>query len=276
MNKTIKNIFSAKITTDGAGVQLDRIFGDKELGEFNPFLLLDYFESHDPKAVSMSFPWHPHRGLETITYIKRGKIDYKDKSGNEGSINSHEMQWISCGNGIIHEEMPIVTSDGLQGFQIWLNMPKEHKMDKPLIHNISSKEIPVINTPAYSLVVLAGTAKGTLGPIQIPESNILLLDLNLRPEKSFKLDLSNRESFIFLYEGEIIIEGESVLPMNVVSLSDGDKVLIRANNKSKMIIASGIPTKENIQMTGTIAMNSKEELDKAYLELDEGTFIKRE
>ncbi len=276
MNKHIKNIFSAKITTDGAGVQLDRLFGSEDISEFNPFLLLDYFESHDPNAISMAFPWHPHRGLESITYVKRGQVNYQDRAGNQGSICSHEIQWISSGSGIIHEEIPAVTSNGLQGFQIWLNSPKDSKMDKPQIHNIHSNEIPVINTPSYSLVLLAGTAKGSLGPIQIPESNILIMDLNLRPERSFELDLTNRESFIFLYEGEIIVEGQSVLPMHVVSLSEGDKVLIRSNNKSRMLIASGIPTGEKICMTSTIAMNSKAELDEAYLELDAGTFIKKD
>ena len=274
MNKRINKIYSAKMTTDGAGVQLDRIFGFSEVPDFDPFLLLDYFETHDNKAVSMGFPWHPHRGIETITYIKRGEITHEDSLGNKGIISKEEVQWMTAGSGIIHQEMPKVTKDGLQGFQLWINLPAKNKMIQPKYHHIISSEIPKINTADYSLSVIAGSAKGLTGPIEKTELDILLLDIKIKPEKSIELDINQDETFIFLYEGEIIIEGEPVLPLNAVTLTKGDKLLIRANNKSRMLIGAGKSLNEGISWGGPIVMNTKDELNNAYVELDEGSFIK--
>lgn len=274
MNKRIKNTYAAKMTTDGAGVQLDRLFGYSETPNFDPFLLLDYFETHDPKAVSMGFPWHPHRGIETISYVISGEIDHEDSLGNKGTIRDGDVQWMTAGSGIIHQEMPKVTSNGLQGFQLWLNLSAKDKMIKPKYNQILSKDIPIINTPDYSLKIIAGSAKGQSGPIKKSDLNILLLDLILQPEKSVEIETSQKEAFIFLYEGEIIIEGESVLSLNVVTLTEGNKILIRANNRSKMLIGAGMPLNEPIAWGGPIVMNTKEELNTAYVELDEGTFIK--
>lgn len=274
MNKRIKNTYTAKMTTDGAGVQLDRLFGYSETPNFDPFLLLDYFETHDPKAVSMGFPWHPHRGIETISYVISGEIDHEDSLGNKGTIRDGDVQWMTAGSGIIHQEMPKVTSNGLQGFQLWLNLSAKDKMIKPKYNQILSKDIPIINTPDYSLKIIAGSAKGQSGPIKKSDLNILLLDLILQPEKSVEIETSQKEAFIFLYEGEIIIEGESVLSLNVVTLTEGNKILIRANNRSKMLIGAGMPLNEPIAWGGPIVMNTKEELNTAYVELDEGTFIK--
>lgn len=275
MVRRIEKIFSAKMTTDGAGVQLDRVFGINEIPNFDPFLLLDYFETHDPKAVSMGFPWHPHRGIETISYIKRGEIEHGDSLGNKGIIGKGEVQWMTAGSGIIHQEMPKVTNIGLQGFQLWLNLPAKDKMTPPKYDQINEKAIKIIKTSNYQLKVIAGQVNAILGPIQREALKILLLDLKLEAEKSFELDVPQDTAFIFLYEGELIIEGECVLPLHVVKLSKGNKLLIRANNKSKMIIGAGNPLGETIAWGGPIVMNTKEELNQAFLELDDGTFIKK-
>lgn len=275
MNRKIEKSISAKMTTDGAGVQLDRVFGYKDIPEFDPFLLLDYFETHDPKAVSMGFPWHPHRGIETITYILRGQVEHSDSIGNSGLINKGQVQWMTAGRGIIHQEMPKVTNNGLQGFQLWLNLPAKDKMTEANYVQISEEDIPIIKNSNYKLKVIAGKINNVTGPLARNSLDILLINLKLEAERSFELDLAQKTVFIFLYEGEIIIEGESILPLHVLKLTRGRKLLIRANNKSKMLIGAGNPINEPIAWGGPIVMNTKEELNQAFLELDDGSFLNK-
>lgn len=276
--RTIKKIITGQRTVDGAGVNLVRVLGYYDTKDFDPFLMLDAFDSVDPKDYVKGFPWHPHRGIETITYLVKGDIEHGDNLGNNGSILDGECQWMTAGSGIIHQEMP-KASERMLGLQMWLNLPAKDKMVEPKYRGLTKRDIPVIDEVDKKIHIIAGTYNGKLGGLEGDYVKPLCLDVELNPGAEWILD-TEKESTLFVYilEGEAYFgpEGDSsIQAKHVVLFNEGNKFRVKASNKGiRFLLMSGKPLNEPIAWGGPIVMNTKEELDLAFKELDEDIFIK--
>lgn len=280
MNKTrsIRKIISGRNAIDGAGVKLVREFGFNDTEDFDPFLLLDAFDSRDPKDYIKGFPWHPHRGIETITYLIEGNIEHGDSMGNTGHIHSGDCQWMTAGSGIIHQEMP-VASERLLGAQLWLNLPAKHKMVEPKYRAITKKDIPVIDEGDKLVHIVCGDYKGNKGAIVGDYIEALYLDVELEPNSSWSLDTENdHRLFIYIIQGEAFFgedNDKSIPEKHVVLFNDGASFNIRTRDSgTRFLLMSGKPLEEEIAWGGPIVMNTQEELEQAFSELDNNTFIK--
>jgi len=263
-------------TYDGAGVKLVRILGPGDIEDIDPFLLLDIFDNEDPEDYIKGFPMHPHRGIETITYLIKGKVDHRDSMGNEGTINEGESQWMTAGSGILHEEMPQL-SDRLFGFQTWLNLPKKDKMVEPEYLDIKKDMIKTISGENYRVKLISGTFKGVNG-VNRKYTQADIMDIILNPNSGIEIPLSEElNSFIYIYEGEGKFGNENspVENKTVALFSKGDKILAKAEKDGlRFILFAGKPIKENVAWGGPIVMNTDEELEEAFHELRAGSFIK--
>ncbi len=272
----IENRIMAKRTTDGAGVPLNRVFGYYDTPIFDPFLMCDYFYSEDTDEVAMGFPWHPHRGIETITYIKSGAIEHEDNLGNKGLIGPGDVQWMTAGSGIIHQEMPQTSTKGIEGFQFWLNLSSDDKMVKPQYGDLTSGDIPVVDLGEARAKVIAGKIGHISGPITREKLDITLKDVHIKSGGVFFKDKEiTHNLFVFLYRGRIRIENEEIAPLTAVQLSGEGKVKVEALEASDLILGMGKPLNEPIAWRGPIVMNTMEEIHQAFDEIDKGTFIKR-
>lgn len=276
--RTINKIITGQNAVDGAGVKLVRVFGYHDVKDFDPFLMLDAFDSTNPNDYVNGFPWHPHRGIETITYLIKGRIEHRDSLGNKGSISDGECQWMTAGSGIIHKEMP-KPSDRLLGVQLWVNLPSKDKMTSPKYRDIKMGEIPVIDKGDSKVHVISGTYEGIIGAIEGEYVKALYLDieLNANCQWSFKTE---KESTLFIYilQGEGSFNPDSddfISEKHCILFNDGDEFFVKTSNKDiRFLLLSGKPLNESIAWRGPIVMNTKEELDKAFEELDEDEFIK--
>lgn len=276
--RTIKKMFPAQPTLEGAGVRLQRGFGHNEVPQFDPFLLLDDFGSENPEDYLAGFPWHPHRGIETVTYIVRGDVAHKDNIGNAGVIKSGEVQWMTAGSGIIHEEMPQHYSGLSKGFQLWVNLPKKSKMSAPRYRGITQKEIPVVEKDGAMVKIIAGEFAGAKGPVTDTSVAVVYLDITLDAEKQFEYTIPKHyTTFLYVFEGSVVV-GEESVGENVVALTnDGDMIQFGAKgNRARLLLIAGEPISEEIAWGGPIVMNTKEELEQAFEEYREGTFVKEE
>lgn len=261
---------------DGAGVSLVRVLGNRDVYDFDPFLMLDSFDSTNPADYTAGFPWHPHRGIETITYLISGKIEHMDSLGNKGTIESGESQWMTAGSGILHQEMPIA-AERMLGLQLWLNLPRKEKMAEPAYLGITQDMIPVIESGKATIRVLSGKfgdATGVL-PRHIPAS---ILDVSLPKGERILLPTKPEETvFAFTILGEAVIEAHLIAEKTAVLFGAGDSVLIEAtpDRDLRFLLFSGKALHEPISWGGPIVMNTREELDLAFEELRNGTFIKR-
>jgi redox-sensitive bicupin YhaK (pirin superfamily) len=279
--RQIKTIKQGIQTYDGAGVKLTRIFGFLEEGEYDPFLLLDHFGSDNPNDYSAGFPWHPHRGMETVTYMLDGNAEHGDSMGNKGVIGKGDIQWMTAGSGIIHQEMPKPgDSNKMYGFQLWVNLPKSHKMIHPRYQDIKASEIPIVNDENGVCVrVLAGVYKGKQGPVKDIIADPIYFDITIPPKTDYFFDVKDgHTAFALVFEGECIFGNDSkdiIRTDNCVLFSDGNCIAVKTATKSvRFILVSGKPIKENIAWHGPIVMNTREELDIAFREYNQGTFIK--
>ena len=259
---------------DGAGVRLVRVLGHADVYDFDPFLMLDSFDSKDPSDYTAGFPWHPHRGIETITYLISGRIEHMDSLGNKGVIASGESQWMTAGRGILHQEMP-QAADRMLGFQLWLNLPRSEKMAEPAYLSITPKDIPVVTTDGATVRVLSGSYGGVSGvtPRHIPAS---ILDVSLPRGESLSLPTKPEETvFLFLIEGEAIINANLIAEKTAVLFGGGDSVSFSAapDRDLRIIFFSGKALHEPVAWGGPIVMNTREELDQAFDDLRRGTFI---
>ena len=278
MVRKIKKVVTGMVQYDGAGVKLVRVISRPEVEEFDPFLMLDAFDSEDPEDYINGFPWHPHRGIETITYLIKGDIEHGDSLGNKGSILDGCCQWMTAGKGIMHQEMP-KASKRMLGVQLWLNLPKSEKMTEPKYRDFKSNEKLIINDEKCKIVVIAGEYKGNLGALQGDNVKINYLDVEMEPEAEFKFKV-NPEYTLFVY----IVGGEGYFGENsddkqlskrAVLFGEGDEFIARTKEKGmRFFLLSGKPLKESVAWGGPIVMNTEEELDQAFKELREGTFIK--
>ena len=275
MKRKIKQQVQGYRTKDGAGVSLVRVLEHQTVHEYDPILLLDSFDSTNPEDYTAGFPMHPHRGIETISYVYRGFMTHRDSLGNEDTIGDGEVQWMTAGSGILHEER-LPAAERLLGVQLWLNLPAEDKMAPPAYRSIKNSEIQEVAFDWGKLRLLAGEFEGRKGYM----SQYLPLDyydLHLNPNASVALNTERERSvMVFTLLGDAYIGGDLVKEKTAVKLTSGDQVEIKATNKkAQVLFISSILLDEPIAWGGPIVMNTKEELDKAFDDLKKGTFIQR-
>lgn len=275
MKRVIDRVVPAIPTTDGAGVHLNRLLSLPQVKSFDPFLMLDFFHTTDTKP-GPGFPWHPHRGIITITYMLEGAIEHEDSMGNHGKISAGGVQWMKAASGIIHQEMPHPSENGNAGLQFWLNLPANEKMSAPDYGDILSEDIPEIATDGAKVRVIAGSFSEKRGPLSFPITNPLMLDCHLGANKrvSFETDAS-MNVFLIGLDGEVRLEGEAITNGAATLLKKGTEITLEASEQGgRCMIVGGIKLEESIAWRGPIVMNNNEELDTAFLEYQQGTFIK--
>jgi quercetin 2,3-dioxygenase len=298
--RPVKRLIKAKPTLEGAGVHLRRAFGFGDPGEFDPFLLLDDFRNDRPADYLAGFPWHPHRGIETITYVLAGTVEHGDSIGNRGAIGAGEIQWMTAGSGIIHQEMPKGDADGrMHGFQLWANLPSSLKMTAPRYQEVKAPEIPVItDDDGTSARVVCGSFWGMTGPVEGIAADPTYLDVTIPPGTRKVLPVeTTRHAFAYVFAGSgkfcnasgpLAVPTESVgwcsgepppaLADNrsLVLFDRGDEVTVQAGEDGiRFLLVSGKPLEEPVAWYGPIVMNTQEQLRQAFDELQRGTFLKR-
>ncbi len=273
-------ILKSKPTMEGAGVHLKRAFGYYEVPQFDPFLMMDDFRNEDPKKYLSGFPWHPHRGIETITYMLEGFVEHRDSMGNTGILAGGDVQWMTAGRGIIHQEMPGGNAEGkMLGFQLWANLPASHKMMTPRYQDIPSKNIPVVVADNGTRIrILCGTVNGIQGPVKDIVIDPEYLDITV-PASSIYLHPTRRGFTAFLYViggyGYTGPENETALSNETVVLfEDGDQVRVTTEDDPvRFLFLSGKPIREPVAWGGPIVMNTREEVRQAFRDYEEGTFL---
>lgn len=276
MEKGIAKIVRGVRAVDGAGVKLVRVLGHDDVYDFDPFLMLDSFDSFDPRDYVAGFPTHPHRGIETITYLISGRIEHEDSIGNAGVIASGGSQWMTAGGGILHQEMP-KASERMLGFQLWLNLPKSEKMVPPAYLDICPDMMPVVEEDGAKVRVISGAYKGLSGvaPRHVPAT---IYDVTVSQGRSIRLDAAPGETaFLFTIEGNALLGGKRVQEKSAVLLGEGDAVTVRApeDGGARFIYFMAPPIHEPIAWGGPIVMNTQEELDAAFRQLRNGTFLRQ-
>lgn len=280
--RKIEKIYKTIPTTEGAGVQLHRGFSNREAQQFDPFLLFDDFSNTNAEAYEAGFPQHPHRGMETVTYILKGEVRHRDSLGNEGSIKAGEVQWMTAGSGIIHEEMPVVHEEGIQGFQLWVNIPKENKMMAPRYQEIKSAEIEMVSEVGVEVRVIAGTYKDVTGPVQDLVVPTTYFDVALAPNTPCSFPTAQDDTFfVYVFEGRLMFRdpgdrSEYWVKQGEIALLTRDTVLgcTAGNEGARFLVIGGTPLNESIAWYGPIVMNTEEEIEIARTDLQNGKFIK--
>jgi quercetin 2,3-dioxygenase len=275
MERTINNIFKSKLTLEGADVRLHRVFGYHQIPLFDPFLLLDHFGSTNPEDYIKGFPWHPHRGIETVTYMLTGQVEHGDSLGNTGLIDSGDIQWMTAGSGIIHQEMPKRYDGHFEGFQLWVNLPAMKKMIAPRYRGILASQIPIVHHDDAIYKIIAGKVADITGPVSDLTINIEYFDVTLPEGKEFiRTTKKGHKSFLYVIKGSGSIHDKAIRPYHGILLSDGDYVRVIAEDELRFLFITGEPLKEPIAWSGPIVMNTEKELEQAFRELDKGTFVK--
>ena len=273
----IKQIINPILASDGAGVKLKRSIG-VEPNYFDPFLMLDEFGSENKDDYVGGFPPHPHRGIETVTYILQGEFEHEDSTGAKGRMSSGDVQWMKTGSGIIHSEMPAMSEGRLHGFQLWINMPAKLKMSKPDYIYIDSDKMSVHKDRDKQIKVIAGKFEKAEGPVKGHNIQPVYFDVELNKDKefNFKLPLTHN-TFIYLIDGEIEIGAknhEQIKDSTLILLEKGEDLNVRAKSKSKFLVISGKPINEEIARGGPFVMNTKSEILQAVQDYHNGTFVK--
>ena len=295
--RPIKRFVHSQPTVEGAGVHLRRAFGFRGTSEFDPFLLLDDFRSDDPAQYLAGFPWHPHRGIETITYVLAGLVEHGDSMGHRGAIGAGDIQWMTAGRGIIHQEMPKGDSAGrMHGFQLWANLPAALKMTAPRYQEIKAGEIPeVIDDDGTRTRIICGAFAGRRGPVEGIAADPVYIDVSVPAGTRKVLPVETaRHAFAYVFEGAGKFANaseaeaaptESVGPASIAPGTDadnrslllfdrGDEVIVRAGEQGiRFLLVSGRPLQEPVAWYGPIVMNTEEQLQQAYEQLQNGTFL---
>jgi redox-sensitive bicupin YhaK (pirin superfamily) len=296
--RPIKKLSQSRPTMEGAGVHLRRAFGFGNTSEFDPFLLLDDFRNDIPEDYLAGFPWHPHRGIETITYVLAGTVDHADSLGNKGAIGPGDIQWMTAGKGIIHQEMPKGDTLGqMHGFQLWANLPSSLKMTAPRYQEIKAPEIPEItDDDGTKARLICGSFWGKRGPVEGIAADPVYLDVTVPPGKRKVLPVeTKRHAFAYVFAGSgkfcnasaplaVPTEGvkwlETTPPAeadnrSLILFDSGDEIVVQAGDEGiRFLLVSGKPLKEPVAWYGPIVMNTQAQLQQAYEELREGTFLK--
>lgn len=280
MYRMIEKISKSKPTIEGAGVHLKRAFGYYEVPLLDPFLLLDDFHSDNPADYIAGFPWHPHRGIETVTYMLEGRVEHGDSMGNKGVIFPGDVQWMTAGNGIIHQEMPKGDNGNMWGFQLWVNLPSSHKMMGPRYREVKNEQIPEVSIGEnVKIRVISGEIGNTKGPVRDIIVDPEYLDITLAPGAEFEHNIKKGyRALAYVIEGSGYFDPDkrkSIDIEHLVIFKDGDTVKISTDDKRlRFLLVSGKPLGEPVAWYGPIVMNTQEELDIAFKEYRNGTFIK--
>ncbi len=275
MERQIKKILNRQLTLEGAGVNLKRVLGNDDGSTLDPFLLLDHFGSDNPEDYIKGFPWHPHRGMETVTYMWAGEVEHGDSMGNKGVIKSGDIQWMTAGSGIIHQEMPQKYNGLMQGFQLWVNLPSKKKMVDPKYRGILKEQIPMVQKDGMKIRVIAGKADGIQGPVRDLAIDIEYFDVELASEKTFEHSTAKHDTvFAYIVKGAVEVQGKTITQGQCVVFGEGDSIKMLSKKGGRFLFVSGKPLNEPVAWRGPIVMNTEEELDRAFEDLDNGTFIK--
>lgn len=282
--RKLRNIIEPQFVIEGAGVLLRRSFGPSRDNLFDPFLLFDHFAFNDPvEGPIRGFPTHPHRGIETVTYILEGSVRHRDSLGNMGSIGPGDVQWMTSGRGILHEEMPQRSPQGrVNGFQLWVNLPAAQKMSQPRYQEVTAAEIPAVTTGEASVRVVAGEFGGQRGPVTEIAAQPLYMDVRLQPGAEFELPTPPEHTLIaYLFEGELEALGgdggdsESVPAVRMLVYEPGERLSVRASQAApaRFMLMAGAAFREAIVPYGPFVMNTAEEIQQALADLRNGTFV---
>jgi len=276
-NIEVNQIINPIPATDGAGVKLKRSIG-LEPNYFDPFLMLDEFGSENKDDYIEGFPPHPHRGIETVTYMLAGDFEHKDSTGGQGRMTAGDVQWMKTGSGIIHSEMPAMKEGRLHGFQLWINMPAKMKMSKPEYHYIDADQMTLHKDDEKQVKVIAGKFENLKGPIMEHNLDPIYFDIELKKGKKFYFEIpSKHNSFIYLIEGEIKIGDkihDKVKGSTLILLTRGENLKVSALSNTKFLLVSGKPIGEQIARGGPFVMNTKQEILQAVEDYHNGTFVK--
>jgi quercetin 2,3-dioxygenase len=275
LERKVEKILERRLTLEGAGVKLRRVLGNDDDSTLDPFLLLDHFGSDNPQDYIKGFPWHPHRGMETVTYMLAGEVEHGDSMGNKCVIKSGDVQWMTAGSGIIHQEMPQKYGGFMQGFQLWVNLPAKKKMNDPKYRGITKDQIPMIEKDGQTIKVIAGKIEGIEGPVRDLSTETEYFEVELSVGKEFQhLTHKNLTVFSYIINGSVEVHDQKIKSGQCAVFSRGDSVRISSLNGARFLFVAGEPLNEPVAWRGPIVMNTEEELDKAFEELEEGTFIK--
>jgi redox-sensitive bicupin YhaK (pirin superfamily) len=295
--RPVKRVVQAKPTIEGAGVKLRRAFGFGSTSDFDPFLLFDDFRNESPEDYLAGFPWHPHRGIETITYVLAGTVNHGDSLGNSGSLGAGDVQWMTAGSGILHQEMPRGDPAGrMHGFQLWANLPASLKMTAPRYQDVAAGDIPeVTDDDGTRIRVVCGSFWGKRGPVEGIAADPRYLDVWVPPGRRKTLPVeTTQHAFAYVFDGAgrfrdasdpravqtervgpVVAPAEPAGNRSLVLFDRGDEVTVQASEAGvRFLLVSGRPIEEPVAWYGPIVMNTREELEQAYAELNAGTFIK--
>ncbi|RIK04674.1 MAG: hypothetical protein DCC49_13245 [Acidobacteria bacterium] len=278
--RRIKLARTSNPTVEGAGVRLRRAFGNSDARDLDPFLLLDDFRSRNPSDFLAGFPWHPHRGIETITYMLEGTVEHQDSIGNRGVLGAGDLQWMTAGGGILHQEMP-GNRPALEGFQLWANLPASDKMMDPRYQDIASEDVPVVVHDGIAVRVMAGSAFGEEGPVRDVVIDPEYLDVAVPPGSEFRHETKRGHTVgAYVFDGAGDFTGtdgglEEFGDTTLLVFDDGDEIRVRTGKAPvRFILFSGRPLNEPIAWAGPIVMNTRAELQQAFDDLDKGSFVR--
>jgi len=275
--RTVTTVLKPQAVLEGAGVRLKRSFPSRELDYLDPFLLLDHFASTRREDYEEGFPMHPHRGIETVTYILAGEVAHKDTLGNSGTIGAGDVQWMTAGRGILHEEMPLFRPEGVDGFQIWVNLPAKQKMTQPRYQDIRAQAIPaVVRADGTKIKIIAGSVDGVSGPINGIAVEPTCLDVLVPPRTTFAHPIPREHNAMaYVFEGEARFGAETrVGALGLAILGDGDHLsVVTGDNPVRFLLLSGKPLGEPVARHGPFVMNTRAEIEETLRDLRRGTFI---
>lgn len=266
---------SAVAASDGADVRLHRVIGTAEIGEVDPFLMLDEVRTADPEAYAGGFPEHPHRGFETITYLLAGRLRHRDSHGHEGVLQAGDAQWMTAARGIVHSETPEQNEGLLHGFQLWLNLPASEKMLDPVWRDIPAADIPAVIFKTAEVKVLAGRYHGLKGPIASPTTQPFIADVLLKPEADISLPIpEDHQGFVYVFEGGIAIGQTLINPGQAGVLDEGgaNLTLTAGGTEARALVITGRPLNEPVVRDGPFVMNTEDEIRQAFTDYQAGLF----
>ena len=276
--RNISQIIEPQNAIEGAGVKLRRSIAPRVSNLFDPFLLFDHFAFNDPiEGPIRGFPYHPHRGIETVTYMLEGATHHRDSLGNSGLIGPGDVQWMTSGRGILHEEMPRRGESGaIYGFQLWVNLPSHLKMSEPRYQEVNASTIPTYEKDGVKIRIVTGEVDGVTGPVTEISASPLYLDVQLAPGKEWTQPIpAGHTALAYVFEGEGVFADKTVGAVRLIQFDDGDHIHVRTeNNPVRFMLIAGAPFKEAIVPYGPFVMNSIEEIQQTLAELRNGTFIK--
>ena len=277
--RKIFQIIEPQNTIEGGGVKLRRSIAPRVSNEFDPFLLFDHFAFNDPiEGPLRGFPYHPHRGIETVTYMLEGSTSHRDSLGNAGLIGPGDVQWMSSGRGILHEEMPRRGESGnIYGFQLWVNLPSHLKMSAPRYQEVTASTIPTYEKDGIKIRVVAGTVDNVTGPVEDIAASPLYMDVQLAPASEWQFPIPSGYTLLtYVFEGEGVFADQTINAVKLLKFANGDSLSVKTeNNTVRFMLIAGAPFKEPIVPYGPFVMNTIEEIQETLKELRNGTFIKQ-